>query len=97
MEELMEGTKAVLGGETPTHSVFSHPLAFNVIPLIDKPQPNGYTKEEMKVVLETRKIFGLSEPDIQISCTAVRIPTMRVHSESITIETHSRISADVVR
>lgn len=75
-------------------------------------QSNGYTKEEMKVVWETRKIFGLPElqstctnsdencsgdRDIKISCTAVRVPTLRAHCESITIETELPITADMAR
>ena len=84
MEELIEGTKAVLAGQTPVNKVFQYPIPFNVIPHIDVFQDNGYTKEEMKVVWESRKIMGL--PDLVASCTAVRIPTMRVHAESVTIE-----------
>ncbi len=88
MDELLQGTKDQLlnGNVTPTHKVFAHPLPFNVIPHIDKFQENGYTKEEMKVVWETRKICRLSD-DVLISCTAVRIPTLRAHSEVIVMET----------
>lgn len=60
-------------------------------------QPNGYTKEEMKVAWETVKIFGLTDADMKVSCTAVRIPTIRAHSEAITIETEKEISADAAR
>ncbi|MGI8748629.1 MAG: aspartate-semialdehyde dehydrogenase, partial [Deinococcus sp.] len=60
------------------------PIPFNLIPHIDSFQDNGYTREEMKVVWETHKIFGDDSP--RISCTAVRIPTMRAHSEAITLE-----------
>lgn len=68
-------------------SYFAHPIAFNIIPHIDSFQENGYTKEEMKVAWETRKIFGISsEAELPISCTCVRIPTLRAHSESIVIE-----------
>lgn len=77
---------------------FVHQIAFNLIPQIDKFQENGYTKEEMKVAWETRKIFGISnDGDLPISCTAVRIPTLRAHSESIVIETEKIISADAAR
>lgn len=86
MDELKDGTKAVLEGGSPVNQVFAHPLPFNVIPHIDKFQDNGYTKEEMKVTWESRKICGLSE-DFPVSCTAVRIPTIRAHSESIIVET----------
>jgi aspartate-semialdehyde dehydrogenase len=93
MEELTKGTKEILDGGSHENKVFAHPLPFNVIPHIDKFQENGYTKEEMKVVWETRKIFG--EPDLAVSCTCVRIPTFRAHSESIVIETEKPI--DVAR
>ncbi len=84
MDELLDQTRVVLEGGEAGASVFAHPIPFNVIPHIDAFQDNGYTKEEMKVVWETRKIFG--EPDLQVSCTAVRIPTLRTHSEAITLE-----------
>lgn len=88
MDELQEGTRAVLSGEKEVadHKIFAHPLPFNVIPHIDSFQENGYTKEEMKVTWETRKICGLPD-DFPVSCTAVRIPTYRAHSESIVVET----------
>ncbi|EER02470.1 Aspartate-semialdehyde dehydrogenase, putative [Perkinsus marinus ATCC 50983] len=73
--------------KTPT--VFPHQLLGNVIPRIDSVQSNGYTKEEMKVVWETRKIFD--QPDLLISCTAVRVATTRAHAESITIEFENTI------
>ncbi|WP_372616901.1 aspartate-semialdehyde dehydrogenase [Falsiroseomonas sp.] len=96
MAELERETRRVLvEGEKPRAEVFAHPLAFNVIPHIDSFQPNGYTREEMKVVWETRKIMGL--PDLPVSCTAVRIPTMRVHGESVTIETEKPITPDAAR
>jgi len=84
MDELMEGTRSVLSGEREVaeNKIFAHPLPFNVIPHIDKFQENGYTKEEMKVTWETRKIMDLPD-DFPVSCTAVRIPTSRAHSESI--------------
>jgi aspartate-semialdehyde dehydrogenase len=90
MDELTDGTKAYLNGETPTNSIFAYPLPFNVIPQIDKFQDNGYTKEEMKVTWESRKICGFPE-DFPISCSAVRIPTIRAHSEVIIIETEKPV------
>ncbi len=78
-----------------TPEFFAHPIAFNLIPQIDTFQENGYTKEEMKVAWETRKIFG--DDSLMISCTAVRIPTLRAHSESIVIETERPISAERAR
>jgi aspartate-semialdehyde dehydrogenase len=96
MAELERETKRVLvDGEKAGNDVFAHPIAFNVIPHIDSFQPNGYTREEMKVVWETRKIMGL--PDLPVSCTAVRIPTMRVHAESITIETEKPVTPEAAR
>jgi aspartate-semialdehyde dehydrogenase len=89
MDELKEGTKVVLEGGTAQNSIFAHPLPFNVIPHIDKFQDNGYTKEEMKVTWESRKICGLAD-DFPVSCTAVRIPTIRAHSESIIVEPKRR-------
>ncbi len=71
------------------------PFAFNCIPQIDKFEPNGYTKEEMKVVNETRKI--LNAPELNITCTAVRVPVQVGHSEAVNIETEKKLSADDVR
>ncbi len=84
MSELLESTREVLAGHEASHRVFSYPLAFNVIPHIDSFQDNGYTREEMKVVWETRKIFG--EATLAISATAVRVPTLRAHAEAVTVE-----------
>lgn len=93
MKELEDETRAALNGGQAGNKVFAHPLPFNVIPHIDKFQDNGYTKEEMKVTWETRKIMGL--PDLPVSCTAVRIPILRAHSEAATIETEKPV--DVAR
>ncbi|KAL4099312.1 hypothetical protein PRIC1_007152 [Phytophthora ramorum] len=90
MQELRHGATAFLADEPVTNKVFSYPLPFNLIPHIDKFQENGYTKEEMKVTWETRKIFD--EPDLAVSCTAARIPIMRAHSEALTIETVKPVS-----
>ncbi len=95
MEELLEGTRNYLDGKEHVNKIFAHPLPFNLIPQIDTFQENGYTREEMKVVWELRKIF--SEDYLNISCTCVRIPTLRVHSESVTIETINPIYADLLR
>ena len=70
MQELEEQTHAALHGKLAEAHVFAHPIPFNVIPHIDSFQDNGYTKEEMKVVWETQKIFG--DPSLVISCTAVQ-------------------------
>jgi aspartate-semialdehyde dehydrogenase len=84
MTELEVQTHRVLHGEKAENEVFVHPIPFNLIPHIDSFQENGYTKEEMKVVWETRKIMGL--PNLRVSCTAVRVPILRAHSEAITLE-----------
>lgn len=94
MHELEGHTRAwAKDGAVPKPEVFAHQLLFNVIPHIDKFQPNGYTKEEMKVSWEIVNIFG---EEIPVSCTAVRIPTLRAHSEAIVIETKP-ISPDEAR
>lgn len=96
MQELEQETRRVLlEGGKPGHSVFAWPLPFNVIPQIDSFQPNGYTREEMKVAWESRKIMGL--PDLLVSCTAVRIPTFRVHGEAVTIETERPVTPEAAR
>jgi aspartate-semialdehyde dehydrogenase len=96
MDELLEGTAVYLKGDKPTNTIFAHPLPFNVIPHIDVFQENGYTKEEMKVAWESRKICGLPD-DFPVSCTAVRIPTIRAHSESIVVETEKPVDLAIAR
>uniref|UniRef100_K3WTV9 aspartate-semialdehyde dehydrogenase n=1 Tax=Globisporangium ultimum (strain ATCC 200006 / CBS 805.95 / DAOM BR144) TaxID=431595 RepID=K3WTV9_GLOUD len=95
MEELREGAHEFLAGKTAVNKVFAHPLPFNLIPHIDKFQDNGYTKEEMKVTWETRKIFD--EPELLVSCTAARIPIMRAHSEAISMETVRPVNIERAR
>jgi len=95
MDELEDGLRSWAKGEKIENKVFAHQLPFNVIPHIDKFQPNGYTKEEMKVTWETQKIFG--DASIECSCTAVRIPTLRAHSEAITIKTRLPINPEEAR
>ena len=95
MAELKEGTAAVLAGNKVEANTFSYPLAFNVIPHIDSFQDNGYTREELKVVWETRKIFNV--PDLLLSCTAVRVPTLRAHAESIVVETEQDVTPERVK
>lgn len=95
MEELERETRNFLEGKEVSHQVFAHPIAFNLIPQIDIFLENGYTKEEMKVAWEIKKIF--SAPNIAISCTAVRIPILRAHSESVTIETEKPVDIDRIR
>jgi len=95
MEELREGVAKELAGEPVPAEAFAHPLAFNVIPHIDSFQDNGYTREEMKVVWEGRKILGL--PELPMSCTAVRVPTLRAHGEAVTVETERSCPAAEAR
>ncbi|WP_261663850.1 aspartate-semialdehyde dehydrogenase [Deinococcus sp. Marseille-Q6407] len=95
IEELREQTRQELAGESYAPAAFAHPIAFNVIPHIDVFQDNGYTKEEMKVVWETRKIFG--DESLKISCTAVRIPTFRTHAEAITLDLERPATPQEVR
>lgn len=82
--ELEGQVKAIAAGETPVRSVYKHQIAFNVIPHVDVFLDNGYTKEEMKMVHEGRKI--LHHPALQASVTCVRVPVYRSHSVSITVD-----------
>ncbi len=95
ISELLEGARAYLAGKPVPSSVFAHPLAFNVVPHIDRFLDNGYTNEEMKVTLEMRKVFR--EPDLAVSCTSVRVPTIRAHAEAITIETERPVTPAAAR
>ncbi|MBQ9688294.1 aspartate-semialdehyde dehydrogenase [bacterium] len=96
IEELVESTKAALNGEGFENKKFSKNIAFNVIPQIDVFCENGYTKEEMKVTNETRKILHLDD-EFPISCTAVRVPVFRGHSEAVTIEFENELTAKKAR
>lgn len=84
MDELLKQTNAYVEGQDMEVKYFPHQLMFNVIPQIDVFTENDYTKEEMKVVNETKKIFH--DDSIKISVTAVRVPVLRAHSEAVTIE-----------
>ncbi len=96
INELTESTKAKMNGESFEPKAFKKDIAFNVIPQIDVFCENGYTKEEMKVVNETKKILHLSE-DTPITCTAVRVPVYNSHSEAVTIEFKKEITSDKAR
>ncbi|MEM9941911.1 MAG: aspartate-semialdehyde dehydrogenase [Planctomycetota bacterium] len=91
-EDLVEGTRSSLAGKDWNYQAFAHPIAFNVIPQIGSPKHEGYTSEEMKMVWETRKIFG--DESIQVCPTCVRVPVSNCHSESILIETETPISVE---
>lgn len=91
IEELAHQTAAMLSSQKFSSSVFAKQIAFNVLPQIDVFLDNDYTKEEMKMVWETRKIFA--DADILVNPTAVRVPVFYGHSEAIHIETREKISA----
>lgn len=92
MDELAKQTADLLNGRPVEASVYPKQIAFNVLPHIDVFQDNGYTKEEMKMVWETRKIMG--DDSILVNPTAVRVPVFYGHSEAIHIETRDKISAE---
>ena len=94
MAELEEQHASLARGEEPTVEKFAYQLAFNVIPHIDVFADDDYTKEELKMYHETRKIM---HSDIAVSATCVRVPVMRAHSESIWVETERPISAEEAR
>lgn len=96
INELTANTKATLAKENFENVCFKKPISFNIIPQIDVFCDNGYTKEEMKVVNESRKILHLPD-DLPISCTAARVPVYRGHSEAVDIEFEDEISPDEVR
>ena len=85
----------VAGAAISQRKVYPHQIAFNVLPHIDVFLPNGYTKEEMKMVNETRKIMG--DDSIRVTATTVRVPVLYGHSESVNIETEKKITADEAR
>ncbi|MCX7704264.1 MAG: aspartate-semialdehyde dehydrogenase [Planctomycetota bacterium] len=95
MSELKSQTEEVLKGGEPKPVVFPHPIAFNLFPHIDSFLENGYTKEEMKMVDETKKILG--DKRILISSTCVRVPVFRAHSEAVHIELKQEASVEEVR
>lgn len=94
MKELIEQAKQSTAGEEVLVEKFAHQLAFNLIPHIDVFTENGYTKEEMKMYNETRKIM---HSDIQVSATCVRVPVLRAHSESIWVETEDELTVEQIR
>ncbi len=94
MAELENQYRQIVAGEEPTVEKFAYQLAFNLIPHVDVFLENGYTKEEMKMYNETRKIM---HSDIEVSATCVRVPVMRAHSESVWVETESPVSVEEAR
>ena len=95
VEELAEQTALLLNGKSVKPKVLPRQIAFNCLPQIDKFLDNGYTKEEMKMHWETRKIFG--DPNIQVNATAVRVPVFFGHSEAVHLETGRKITAAEAR
>ncbi|TAL12757.1 MAG: aspartate-semialdehyde dehydrogenase [Nitrospirae bacterium] len=95
MDELMEETQALLSFKEPEPKVYPHQIAFNCLPHIDDFLPSGYTKEEMKLLEETRKIMG--DDSILVTATTVRVPVYVGHSESVNIETEQKLSANEAR
>ena len=95
LEELGKQTAELLSFQDINPQKFQVQIAFNLIPHIDEFQPNGYTKEEMKLVWETRKILG--DANIQVNPTAVRVPVFYGHSEAVNIETKKKITPDEAR
>ena len=94
MAELEQQHAQLCAGQEPTVEKFAFQLAYNVIPHIDVFTDNDYTKEEMKMFNETRKIM---HSDIRVSATCVRVPVMRAHSESVWVETERPLSVEEVR
>jgi aspartate-semialdehyde dehydrogenase len=95
IEELSRQTRALLNFEEPVVKVYPHQIAFNCLPQIDVFLENGYTKEEMKMVNETKKI--MNDQTIAVTATTVRVPVFYSHSESVNIETQKKITAAEVR
>ncbi|NQY27526.1 MAG: aspartate-semialdehyde dehydrogenase [Piscirickettsiaceae bacterium] len=91
MDELAKQTASLLNGRTVESNVYPKQIAFNVLPHIDVFEDNGYTKEEMKMVWETKKIMG--DESIEVNPTAVRVPVFYGHSEAIHLETKEKITA----
>jgi aspartate-semialdehyde dehydrogenase len=95
LAELDAQIRAHVAGEPKVASVYPHPIAFNVLPEIDVFLENGYTREEWKVVTESRKILHM--PELRVSCTAVRVPVFVSHSEAVHVETTRPITPDEAR
>lgn len=95
MEEMKQQARAILQGETPKTEIFPYPLAFNLFPHNSPLNDSGYCEEEMKMVNETRKIFGT--PQMRITATCVRVPVLRAHSEAINLEFNEPFSVAQAR
>ncbi|MBI5826759.1 MAG: aspartate-semialdehyde dehydrogenase, partial [Deltaproteobacteria bacterium] len=95
MEELSDQVKSLYNMRSPEAKVFPHRIAFNCLPQIDSFLDNGYTKEEMKMVNETQKIFN--DDTVKVTATTVRVPVFVGHSEAVNIETERPITPEEVR
>jgi aspartate-semialdehyde dehydrogenase len=95
MDELLDQTKDLLNFKDVNPSVYPHQIAFNCLPHIDSFMDDGYTKEEIKMVNETKKILG--DETVKVTATTVRVPVFKGHSESLNIETVKKLSADETR
>jgi aspartate-semialdehyde dehydrogenase len=95
MEELSQQVGALFNGREIRKQKFPHQIAFNCIPQIDVFAEDGYTKEELKMIHETRKIFA--EPSLPVTATTVRVPVFCSHSESVNVETEKKLSAQAVK
>ena len=95
MEEVKQQAVAILNDQTPPTESFPYPLAFNLFPHNSPLNSDGYCEEEMKMVNETRKIFGVSS--LKVSATCVRVPVLRAHSEALTVEFDSPFSLELAR
>jgi aspartate-semialdehyde dehydrogenase len=95
IQELQAQIEAHVGGQPLANTVYPHQIAFNALPQVDVFLDNGYTKEEWKVLTESRKILHL--PDLRISSTAVRVPVFVAHSEAVHVETREPITPDRAR
>jgi aspartate-semialdehyde dehydrogenase len=95
MDELMDECRELLSFQSPEPTVYPYQIAFNCLPHIDDFLPSGYTKEEMKLVQETRKIMG--DASIQITATTVRVPVYIGHAEAVNVETTRKLSANEAR
>jgi aspartate-semialdehyde dehydrogenase len=95
MAELRSQIREIGEGRKASVSVLPQQIAYNIFPHVDVFMPNGYTKEEMKMVHETRKIFR--DDSIRVTATCVRVPVLRAHSEAVNIETERKLSADEAR
>jgi aspartate-semialdehyde dehydrogenase len=95
MAELKKQISEIGEGKDATVSVLPQQIAYNLFPHVDVFLPNGYTKEEMKMVLETRKIFG--DESINVTATCVRVPVLRAHSEAVNMETERKLTPMDVR